>query len=99
MNNMDIVPALLMAFVFAGAIWPQIIRSRRYYLFGFAAVVVSMLLTPSAAMTVITSPSPAVSTGMFLLLLAKLAQIAAFVLLVLAAGGGSLNDLWREFRR
>jgi hypothetical protein len=36
---------------------------------------------------------------MFLLLLAKLAQIAAFVLLVLAASGGSLNDLWREFRR
>lgn len=75
---------LLMTYVLGGAIWPQIVRSRRFFLLGLLSVLIAMLLwmVPLALFS----------------FLARLDEVAAFALLVLAAGGGSLADWRRDVR-
>lgn len=81
---MDMTLTLLMAYVLGGAIWPQIVRSRRFYLLGLLAVVIAMVLW-----AIPIGPIP---------FLARLDETAGFVMLVLAAGGGSFRDWWRDLR-
>jgi len=83
MTAMDVVLASLMAYVIAGAVWPQIVRSRRYFIVGSAAVVAAIALS-------------SLEFWRLFHFLARLQEAVAFVLLVLAASGGSVVQLWRE---
>jgi len=42
---MDIVLAVLMAYVLGGSIWPYIVRDRQLFLIGAGVVVLAMILT------------------------------------------------------
>jgi hypothetical protein len=42
---MDIVLAVLMAYVLGGSIWPHIVRNRQLFLIGAGLVVLAMILT------------------------------------------------------
>jgi hypothetical protein len=75
---MDIVLALLMAYVLGGSIWPQIVRSRQMFLMGAGVVVLAMILR----IFPVYFPT-------------RLAETAAFVLLVLAGSGSSIQE-WRQ---
>lgn len=90
---MQLVLALLVAFVLCGAVWPQIVRNRAYFLMGLAAVVAAMVLHALGEFL-----GNWVGHGL-MHFIANLCEIASLVLFVLCSGGMSATEFLRDVRR
>jgi hypothetical protein len=90
---MEYVLAVLVAFVLAGAAWPNLVRSRPSYLLSAMTVVLVMLLYAIASVLIFPY---ATYPRAFIFFVAYLLETAAVVLFVLSATGLSLGGLLRE---
>jgi hypothetical protein len=90
---MQLVLALLVAFVLCGAVWPQIVRNRAYFLIGLAALVAAMVLHALGDFL-----GDWLGHGL-MHFIANLFEIASLVLFVLCAGGMSAAEFIRDVRR
>jgi hypothetical protein len=80
---MEIVLGLLAAYALGGSIWPQLVRQRQFFILGTAAVLAALILQ-------------SFFFGFFQFA-GRIVECAAFVLLFVAAGGGTLQQYWQGF--
>lgn len=83
----DGVTTVIVAFIFAGLIWPHLIKNRTQYYAGLVAVLVVILLHSLSLMI------GATAFQLFSGAMIGLLQILAIIMLFLSAGGMTLKDL------
>lgn len=82
---MNLVLAILVAYVLAASIWPHIVRQRELFMLGVVTLAAAMVLESFSFRLV--------------MFLGNLGEAAAFVLLVASGGSAGLEQVWSRIRR